>query len=590
MTTDHDDDPGEEEAASPAPAPGQDPTLNDPIEIHILPPPQPPAEGEAVQPSGNTLRVVVNNDAPSEKPPGGAPPGAGGNKPVLGPVEFSDDMLAEQLSRDLGNDWRYVPKLDQWVQWDGQRWAARHEKDLIERSTDTCRLIANQIDKDQRLARAVSSRKAITAAVFLTSARERHKTPHEAFDRNIYYLGTSAGIVDLREGLIYAHDRAALITRLTGCEPAGIVDAAGRPLAEAAGLVDMHGRPIRGGIKDSGHGIARLAFERALSEAPNFARFLRDVTGADAELQNYLQRVSGYCLTGDTSEHAVFFAHGPGATGKSTFISLLLYILGDYATPAPMNLFLVSKGERHPTELALLHGARLVTASETEEGRRWDEAKVKQLTGGDKITARYMRADFFTFDPRFKLFLAGNFRPVLRSPDEAMRRRMRVIPFVRRPARIDKGFIDKLKAEAPSILTWMIAGAVMWWKEGLDPPASVTEATNEYFAGEDTVGRWIEERCSIAPTAQALTAALLSDFKSWAATTGEFAGFSERVFAQKLETRGYARWRDGAGRRGFKGIEPLVKQEELGLGSGRPERGGGGAERSSELGEDPWDH
>jgi putative DNA primase/helicase len=210
-----------------------------------------------------------------------------------------------------------------------------------------------------------------------------------------------------------------------------------------------------------------------------------------------LQRVFGYCLTGSTREHALFFFYGTGANGKSVLINIISWILGDYQRMAPMETFTVTQNDRHPTELAWLQGRRLVTAVETEEGRRWADAKIKQLTGGDKISARFMRQDFFEYTPQFKLVIAGNHKLGLRSVDEATRRRFNLIPFsVTIPEdERDPQLLDKLKAEAPSILQWMIDGAVAWQEQGPAAPRVVLDATKAYLASEDALAGWIEDCC-----------------------------------------------------------------------------------------------
>ena len=168
-----------------------------------------------------------------------------------------------------------------------------------------------------------------------------------------------------------------------------------------------------------------------IGHCPRWRTFLDQVTGGDTELAAYLQRVAGYCLTGHTSEHALFFLYGTGANGKSVFVNTLAGIMGDYAVTAPMDTFTESRNERHPTEIAMLRGARLVTASETQAGRNWNEALIKVLTGGDRVRARFMRQDFFEFTPQFKLMISGNHKPALRNVDEAIRRRLHLIPFYR---------------------------------------------------------------------------------------------------------------------------------------------------------------
>ena len=193
---------------------------------------------------------------------------------------------------------------------------------------------------------------------------------------------------------------------------------------------------------------------------PQWSAFLDRITAGNAELQGFLQRYVGYCCTGLTTEHAFVFAYGTGANGKSTFINTIVRIFGDYAAVADMGTFIASNAERHPTDLAKLRGARLVVAQETQKGRHWDETKIKALTGGDKLTARFMRQDFFDFVPTFKLFIAGNHKPRLGSVDEAMRRRLLLAPFtVRIPqGERDPELAEKLWGERAAILRWCVDG------------------------------------------------------------------------------------------------------------------------------------
>ena len=169
------------------------------------------------------------------------------------------------------------------------------------------------------------------------------------------------------------------------------------------------------------------------ADCPMWKKFLLRIMGGDKEMVAYLQRVCGYCLTGFTEEHAMFFAHGGGANGKSTFASVLLGIFGTgfsgYAAVAPISTFLASNTDQHPTDLAMLQGVRLVIAQETEQGRSWATGKLKMMTGGDPITARFMRQDFFTYIPRFKIMVMGNHKPQFHNVDEAIKRRLHLIPF-----------------------------------------------------------------------------------------------------------------------------------------------------------------
>jgi putative DNA primase/helicase len=319
--------------------------------------------------------------------------------------------------------------------------------------------------------------------------------------------------VDLRSGALAPHDRALFMTKITSAAPQ--------------------------------------------AECPAWVAFLAQVTGGDAELQAYLRRVVGYALTGVTTEHALFFLYGTGANGKSVFANTLTALLGDYATVAPMDMFMATTGDRHPTDMAGLRGARIVTSIETEQGSRWAESKLKALTGGDRITARFMRQDFFEFTPQFKLLVAGNHKPSIRNVDEAMRRRLHMVPFTVTipPAQRDKRLPERLLAERDGILAWALQGCLEWQRVGLRPPATVLAATDEYFEAEDALGRWLADCCERGPAYLEPTAALFASWKGWAEAGGEYVGSTKR-FSDNLTIRGFERDRDG-GARCFRGVRLL---------------------------------
>lgn len=271
-------------------------------------------------------------------------------------------------------------------------------------------------------------------------------------------------------------------------------------------------------------------------------KFLFETTGGDVGLIRYMQQICGYCLTGDTREHALFFIYGPGGNGKSVFLNTLNSIMGDYAVTAPIDIFLSSKGDRHPTELAMLRGARLVAATETEEGRPWKESLLKQLTGGDKISARFMRQDFFSYTPQFKLVIIGNHKPRLRNVDEAMRRRIHIIPFMQTPANPDKHLEEKLRAEYQQILNWMIAGTTDWQKNGFQIPPAVKNATDEYFSAQDLFGQWLNECCDVGSGNSSAATPLFDSWKQYAERRGERPG-SMPSFADNLVKRGFEKRR-----------------------------------------------
>jgi putative DNA primase/helicase len=237
------------------------------------------------------------------------------------------------------------------------------------------------------------------------------------------------------------------------------------------------------------------------------------------------------------------------------FLNTLTAILADYAAVAPMETFIVTQGEHHPTDLAGLRGARLVASQETEQGRRWAENKVKALTGGDPITARVMRQDFFTYAPAFKLVIAGNHKPALSGVDEAIRRRFHLVPFtvtIAEGAR-DKNLPDKLRTEWPGILAWMIEGCLSWLDSGLNPPATVQAATATYLSEEDSLAQWVEECCITGKEQWGTGARLWDSWKAWAETNKEPPG-TRKAFAEAMAAHGYTKDKS-QGVRGYAGID-----------------------------------
>lgn len=422
----------------------------------------------------------------------------------------TEDALALSFTRRYQRDWRYVSSWGKWLMWDGQRWRTEDTLAATDLIRHVCRHASLRSD-NPRVAAKLAGASTIGGVERLARADRRHAGNTEEWDADIWLLNTPGGVVDLRTGRMCPHSREDRMTKITTATPKGV--------------------------------------------CPTWKSFLADVTGNDQELMIYLQRMAGYCMTGVTSEHALFFLYGTGANGKSVFLNVLATILGDYAANAPMDTFMETRSDRHPTDLAGLRGARFVSATETEQGRRWNESKMKEITGGDRVSARFMRQDFFTFIPQFKLIIAGNHKPSIRNIDEAMKRRMHLVPFTITipPERRDGNLTIKLLKERDGILAWMLEGCLAWQKSKLQRPEKVIVATDEYFEAEDAIGRWLEERCLRAPSAKSLTTELFSDWKRWADDSGEFTG-SQRRFSDLLLTRGLEKWRNHSGIRGFQGI------------------------------------
>ena len=420
----------------------------------------------------------------------------------------SDEGIALRFAAAHEDDLRYVAAWGRWLGWDGARWADDRTLAAFDQVRKICRAAAADTKSDGAM--GLASAKKVAAVHTLSRADRRLAAVVDQWDADPWLLNTPEGAVDLRTGRTRPHRPEDYQTRITSAAPGG--------------------------------------------DCPLWRGFLHRVTGGDAQLQLYLQRLAGYCLTGLTREHVFAFLYGAGANGKSVFITTLAGILNDYATVAPIETFIASHTERHPTDLASLRGARLVTAVETEAGRRWAESKLKMLTGGDKIAARFMRQDFFEFVPQFKLIVAGNHRPGLRSIDEAIRRRLHLVPFtvtIPEDERDDQ-LPEKLRGERPGILAWAIEGSVDWAGEGLAPPEAVRNATDDYLAAEDSLGQWLSDSCLDDPDPEAWTsaAALFDDFKRWSERAGERPG-NVKQFSQALAQRNYDRRRATDGKSGF---------------------------------------
>jgi hypothetical protein len=266
--------------------------------------------------------------------------------------------------------------------------------------------------------------------------------------------------------------------------------------------------------------------------------------------------------TGSRPPSTVFQRYVSTATPKKKSVAMFYdssstTSAAGYHKTASIDTFMATTISTHPTDLAGLAGARLVTSLETGEGRRWAESKIKGLTGGDQIAARFMRRDFFEFTPIFKLIIAGNHKPALRSVDEAMRRRLHLIPFevTIPPDQRDKKLREKLRAEWPGILQWMVDGSTRWQENGLSPPKAVYDATNEYLATEDSFAAWINDRCEVKDGYWASSSDLFASWRGWAEAAGESVG-SQKNFGQKLQGRGFVpKSRGKENTRGYEGLQ-----------------------------------
>lgn len=415
----------------------------------------------------------------------------GAREPRELPQAWTEDLLLQEFIKEYSGLFRYDHSTGKWYMWSGQHWEVDKTQKIIHTIRLHCRRF-NIAGTDK-----LGKYDTFKAIEVMGRSDEALAMTVDMWDSDPMLLATPNGTVDLRTGKIRESDPFDFITQTCTVAP---------------GLMG--------------------------SAKPLWDKFLLEATNNDQDLIDYLQLMCGYFLTGQTTEHALFFVYGPGGNGKSVFLNVLNDILGDMAKTAPLDAFTDSHGTKHPTDLAMLRGARLVSVSETEEGRPWAEAKIKQLTGSDRISARFMRQDFFEYVPKFKLVIVGNHQPVLKSVDDSIRRRFRIIPFIHRPVEPDKNLGEKLKPEYPAILAWMIQGCLKWQTHGLPVPAAVLEATEEYLEEQDLMAQWIEENCEVGSSLKSPTTDLYKSWEEFCQKAGRHPG-SRQVFGQKLGKKGF---------------------------------------------------
>jgi putative DNA primase/helicase len=424
---------------------------------------------------------------------------------------FSDDHLALEFVNRHGHELRYVAPWGRWYRYDGTCWRRDETLNVYDLARVSNRDLARVAKK---VAKQVASAKTRAAVEQLSRADRRVAATVDQWDADPWLLNTPGGVVDLRTGDVRPHRPDDYMTKITAVAP------------------------------DFTNRCPKL-----------WLKFLHRITNGDAALVDFHQQSLGYALTGVTKEHVLFFWHGTGRNGKGVTTNTITGIFGDYHEVVPIEALTASNTDRHPTELAKLCGARLVTATETIEGRRWDETKIKMLTGGDEISARFMRQDFFDYVPQFKLIIQGNHKPGLRSVDEAIKSRFNLVPFmvtIPREER-DLDLAEKLKAEWPGILAWMIDGCVAWQRIGLKPPPAVQEATEEYLAAQDLIALWLDECCERDRRAWTASESLFGSWTTWAERAGEPIG-RRKDFVEQLVKRFGEQVRKEAGM-GFNGVK-----------------------------------
>ena len=428
----------------------------------------------------------------------------------INPYRGTDDANADLFLRQHGQDVRFCPPWDKWMLWTGKNWQIDDRLDIEKLVADLPRHLykcaGNTTDSDQRkrIAKLANDLEKVNRRnTLLTAARHKVVVHHSDLDQGHFLLNVANGTVDLTTGQLRQHRRDDLIT---------------------------HSIDVPFDLK---------------SACPTWLKFLDSTFGGDAELIQFVQRAIGYSLTGDVREQVLLICHGVGSNGKSVFLNILQKLLGSLAWQAAPDLLMADKQRRHPTEQADLFGKRAIICQETGEGRRFNETLVKQLTGGDTITARRMHEDFWQFKPTHKLWLSTNHRPEIKGTDFAIWRRIRLIPFNVKftddgSPRKDPDMERKLAAELPGILAWAVAGCLDWQLNGLQQPEAVKAATAAYQSDMDTLAAWLADCCVVKKLVDSKAADLYASYSAWCEQSGERPE-TQRKWGMRLTERGFQR-------------------------------------------------
>lgn len=455
-------------------------------------------------------------------------------------LELSDLGNAHRFTFDHFKDVHFVPEWDRWLIWTGTHWETDKKGAVRCLMQDSIRQIKDEAsridDRDfEDLDLAESMRKAVKnhgrnsqashkinnalreASVLKLKNKEIPVTVDE-LDSDLMVLNCLDGTVDLRTGQLKPHDRKDLITRLA---PVGFC---------------TEGR-----------------------EPGKWLIFLDKVLCGDSDLISFIQRALGYTLTGLCSEECLFYLLGDGGSGKSTFLDFVMKILGSYGKVAAPNLLTQTGQTQHPTMIAELVGRRFVMTSEVDQDARFAENLAKQLTGEDKLNARFMRQDSFEFNATFKLWIAANYEPKIKGTDKGIWRRVKIIPFdaeiKNKISRID--LEQEVLEEAPQILAWMVRGCLDWQKHRLGEPDTVKRKTAKFRKEVDTIAAWLIDNCRTQKRGDNLVQtafkALNEDYQEYCRKNG-LEPLSQIRVSKELVKRGFKRFHDGSSR-GFFGIE-----------------------------------
>jgi putative DNA primase/helicase len=445
------------------------------------------------------------NSTPGPRDTAGPGPAGGLADPVPGEPK-TELGHARRLVAVYGDRLRYVAAWRRWLVWDGQRWAqdasgqaARWMKAIARRLTSDALAIENDQDRKAALnvARRGESAAGVAGALTLASTEPGIVISPDDLDADPFLLNCPNGVLDLRTGQLGAHDPGLLLTKMTG-----------------------------------------TAYDPA-AHGPVFARFLERVQ-PDPGMRAFLARLLGHALDGRAVTHILPIFHGEGSNGKSTLVDAVMAAAGDYADAADAGLLTARSFDAHPTGVADLYGLRLAVLHETDAGRHLAEGTVKRLTGGDRLKARRMREDFWSFDPTHTFVMLTNHRPIVTGTDEGIWRRIRLVPWqvVIPDADRDENLPAKLAAELPAVLAWLVAGYQDWAAGGLAEPEQVTAATAAYRHDSDAMRRFIDQRCLTGPHFTAGSTDLYTAWSKWCADEGQDPG-TQTAFSTALQNKGY---------------------------------------------------